>query len=261
MNLKQFFKNFYRYKYLLIELVKKNIKLKYRRSYLGILWTLIEPLLNMLVLTLVFGTFFGNDDPQYPVYILSGRLLYSFFSTGSKGGLKAISSNASMIKKVYVPKYIYVLAAIISNFVTFLISLIVLVGVGAVLKVQPTVYMFQAIVPLVILLIFTLGCGMILATMNVFFRDIEYIWSVATMLVMYASAIFYQPDRVINTGNGWIFDINPIYMCISNFRDAILYGRQMNMNYCFTSLGIAVVTVVVGSVLFYKKQDKFILHV
>lgn len=261
MNLKQFFKNFYRYKYLLIELVKKNIKLKYRRSYLGILWTLIEPLLNMLVLTLVFGTFFGNDDPQYPVYILSGRLLYSFFSTGSKGGLKAISSNASMIKKVYVPKYIYVLAAIISNFVTFLISLIVLVGVGAVLKVQPTVYMFQAIVPLVILLIFTLGCGMILATMNVFFRDIEYIWSVATMLVMYASAIFYQPDRVINTGNGWIFDINPIYMCISNFRDAILYGRQMNMNYCFTSLGIAIVTVVVGSVLFYKKQDKFILHV
>lgn len=261
MNLKQFFKNFFRYKYLLIELVKKNIKLKYRRSYLGILWTMIEPLLTMMVLTVVFGTFFGNDDPQYPVYILSGRLLYSFFSTGSKGGLKAISSNASMIKKVYVPKYIYVFAAIISNFVTFLISLIVLVGVGAVLKVQPTVYMFQAIVPLAILLIFTLGCGMILATLNVFFRDIEYIWSVATLLVMYASAIFYQPDRVINTGNGWIFDINPIYMCISNFRDAILYGRQMNMNYCFTSLGIAVATVVIGSVLFYKKQDKFILHV
>lgn len=261
IELKQYFKNFYRYKYLLFELVKKNIKLKYRRSYLGIMWTLIEPLLNMMVLTLVFGTFFGNDDPQYPVYILCGRLLYAFFSSGSKMGLKAISGNASMIKKVYVPKYIYVLSAILSNFVTFLISLIVLVVVGAVLKVEPTPYMFQAVIPLIILFIFTLGCGLILSTLNVFFRDIEYIWSVATMLVMYASAIFYEPTRVINTGNGWIFEINPIFMCISNFRDAILYGKQMNMGYCAVSFAIAVVTMAVGTVLFYKKQDKFILYV
>ncbi|MCI5641341.1 MAG: ABC transporter permease, partial [Lachnospiraceae bacterium] len=104
--MKQYFKNFVRYKYLLTELVKKNIKLKYRRSYLGILWTLIEPLLTMMVLTLVFGTFFGNNDEQYPVYILSGRLLFSFFSSGTKGGLRAVSGNAAMIKKVYVPKYI-----------------------------------------------------------------------------------------------------------------------------------------------------------
>lgn len=261
MDLRKYFKNFYRYKYLLIELVKKNIKLKYRRSYLGILWTMIEPLLTMIVLTLVFGTFFGNDNPQYPVYILSGGLLYSFFSGGSKAGLRAISSNASMIKKVYVPKYIYVFSAILSDFVTFLISLIVLMGVGAVLKVEPTLYMVQAVVPLVILFLFSLGCGMILATLNVFFRDIEYIWSVATMLIMYASAIFYEPDRVINTGNGWIFEINPVFMCISNFRDAVLYGRQMNMDYCLVSSVIAVVTVVVGAILFYRKQDKFILYV
>ena len=220
--MKKYLKNFLRYKYLLTELVKKNIKLKYRRSYLGILWTLIEPLLTMLVLTLVFGTFFGNNDEQYPVYILSGRLLYSFFSSGTKSGLRAVSGNAAMIKKVYVPKYIYVLSTVISNFVTFLISLVVLVGVGAVLHVQPTIYVVQAIVPLFILLIMTTGISMILATLNVFFRDIEYIWSVFTMLIMYASAIFYQPDRVINTGNGWIFGVNPVYMCISNFREAVL---------------------------------------
>lgn len=261
MSIIKYMKNFLRYKYLLVELVKKNIKLKYRRSYLGILWTLIEPLLTMMVLTLVFGTFFGNDDPKYPVYILCGRLLYAFFSTGTKAGLKSISSNASMIKKVYVPKYIYVFSVIVSNFITFLISLIVLVGVGAVLKVQVTVYMLQAIVPLLILFLFTMGCGLILATLNVFFRDVEYIWSVATMLVMYASAIFYQPDRIINTGNGWIFNINPIFMCIANFRSAILYGEPMNMTYCYTSLAMAVVTLVIGTYLFYKKQDKFILYV
>lgn len=261
MSVTRYMKNFLRYKYLLFELIKKNIKLKYRRSYLGIVWTLLEPLLTMLVLTLVFGTFFGKNDPQYPVYILCGRLLYSFFSSGSKAGLKAISSNASMIKKVYVPKYIYVISAVLSNFVTFLISLIVLVGVGAVLKVKVTPYMLQAFVPLIILFVLSLGCGMILATLNVFFRDIEYIWSVATMLIMYASAIFYQPDRILNTGNGWVFDINPVYMCISNFRDAVLYGQQMNMTYCLHSSIIAVVLLVVGSIMFVRKQDKFILYV
>lgn len=261
MSITKYVKNFLRYKYLLFELVKKNIKLKYRRSYLGIMWTLIEPLLTMLVLTLVFGTFFGKDDPQYPVYILCGRLLYAFFSSASKSGLKSISNNSSMIKKVYVPKYIYVISAVLSNFVTFLISLIVLVGVGAVLKVQVTVYMFQAIIPLIILFIFTLGVSLILATLSVFFRDIEYIWSVATMLIMYASAIFYDPSRVINTGNGWVFDINPVYMCIANFRSAILYGTSINMSYSITSGIVAIVMLLIGSCMFYKKQDKFILYI
>lgn len=261
MSIKKYVRNFLRYKYLLFELVKKNIKLKYRRSYLGVLWTLIEPLLTMMVLTLVFGTFFGNDDPQYPVYILSGRLLYTFFSSASKAGLKSISSNAAMIKKVYVPKYIYVLSAVISNFVTFVISLVVLVGVGAVLKVKPTIYMLQAIIPLLILFVLTLGISMILSTLNVFFRDIEYIWTVVTMLIMYASAIFYQADRVINTGNGWIFNVNPVYMCISNFRDAVLYGVPLNMTYCITSAVVAVISLLAGSFMFYKNQDKFILYV
>ncbi len=259
--MKQYIKNFLRYKYLLVELIKKNIKLKYRRSYLGILWTLIEPLLTMMVLTLVFGTFFGNNDEQYPVYILAGRLLYSFFSSASKAGLKSVSGNAGMIKKVYVPKYIYVLSAVISNFVTFIISLIVLVGVGAVLHVKPTIYLLQSVISLLILFVMTMGISMILATLNVFFRDIEYIWSVFTMLIMYASAIFYQTDRVVNTGNGWVFNINPVFMCISNFRNSVLYGTAINMQYCVTSSIVAVVLLLVGIVMFNKQQDKFILYV
>ena len=162
MDIKKYIKNFLNYKYLLFELVKKNIKLKYRRSYLGILWTLVEPLLTMIVLTIVFGTLFGRDDRTYPVFILSGRLLFSFFSSSTKSGLKAISGNAAMIKKVYVPKYIYVISTIISNFITFLISLVVLVGVGAVLRVRPTIYMLQAVIPIIILLVMSLGIGLIL---------------------------------------------------------------------------------------------------
>ena len=261
MDIKKYIRNFLDYKYLLYELVKKNIKLKYRRSYLGILWTLVEPLLNMFVLTIVFGTFFGRDDRTFPVFILSGRLLFSFFSSSTKAGLKSISGNAGMIKKVYVPKYIYVISAIISNFITFLISLVVLVGVGAILKVKPTIYLLEAVIPIIILLVMSLGIGLLLATLDVFFRDIEYIWSVVTMLIMYASAIFYSTERVANTGNEWIFDINPVYMCIANFRNAVLYGQPMDMVYFARSSVIAVVLLVAGIIMFYKNQDKFILHV
>ncbi len=261
MDIKKYIKNFLNYKYLLYELVKKNIKLKYRRSYLGILWTLIEPLLTMMVLTLVFGTLFGRDDRTFPVYVLCGRLLFSFFSSSTKAGLKAVSGNAAMIKKVYVPKYIYVIASIISNFVTFLISLIVLVGVGIVLRVHPTIYILEAVFPVIILLVMSLGAGLILATLDVFFRDVEYIWSVATMLISYASAIFYPTDRVIGTGNAWVFDINPVYMCIANFRNAVLYGQPMNIVYCTRSAIVAVCLLAAGAILFYKNQDKFILHI
>ena len=110
--MKTYIENFKKYRFLLWELVKKGVKLKYRRSYLGILWTLLEPLLTMIVLTIVFGSMFGNPDPTFPVYILTGRLLYSFFSSATSGAMKSIRGNAGMIKKVYVPKYIYPLSSV-----------------------------------------------------------------------------------------------------------------------------------------------------
>lgn len=259
--MKQYIQNFKKYKYLLYELVKKGIKLKYRRSYLGILWTLIEPLLTMMVLTLVFGEWYGKSDNTFPVYILTGRLLYTFFSNSTKAAMKSIQGNAKMIKKVYVPKYIYPLSCILYNYIIFLISLIVLVAVAAVLKVPVTVYMLQAFVPLFLLFVMSLGVGMILATLDVFFRDLEYLWNVALMLIMYASAIFYQTERLINTGNGWIFKINPLYHVITNFREAILYGQPLSMEFLVPSTIFSFGSLLIGVFIFYKKQDEFILHI
>lgn len=255
-----YLKNFKKYKFLLYELVKKNIKLKYRRSYLGILWTLIEPLLTMLVLTFVFGILFRKNDPQWPVYILTGRLLFSFFSSGTKNSMKSVSGNASMIKKVYVPKYMYVLAGIISNFIIFLISLIDLIGVSAVLRVRPTIHILESIVPLVILLLITSGASLILATMDVFFKDIDYIWQVFSMLIMYACAIFYPVTRLFKNGYGWVFNFNPIYMCIHNFRNTWLYGKPLDPFYTVVSLVVGIILMIIGVVVFNKKQDKFILY-
>jgi len=253
--------NFKQYRFLLYELIKKGIVLKYRRSYLGILWTLLEPLLTMIVLTIVFGSWYGRGDETFPVYVLTGRLLYAFFSTSTKAAMKSIRSNAGMIKKVYVPKYMYPLSAVVTNFLIFLISLIVLVGVSIVLKVKPTIYLWQAIIPLLLLLVFAYGVGMILATMSVFFRDLEYLWDVGLMLVMYASAIFYDPSKVIARGYGWLFDINPLYHIIANFRNAVLFGQPMEMKYLISSIVVSFASLFVGVYVFNKKQDEFILHI
>lgn len=257
---KRILTNFKKYQFLLFELIKKDIKLKYRRSYLGIFWTLLEPLLTMLVLTIVFTGFFGKEDQSFPVYILTGRLLYTFFSNSTKAAMKSIRSNGAMIKKVYVPKYIYPLSAILSNYIIFLISLIVLAVVSIVLKVWPTIYLLQAIIPLILILFMSFGVGMILATMAVFFRDLEYLWTVILMLIMYASAIFYDPSRVIKTGNGWILEYNPLYALIINFRNAI-FGAPLDYRALNYSVIFTVVSLVIGMILFYKQQDKFILNI
>ena len=214
----------------------------------------------MIVLSIVFGTLFGNKDPQFPVYILTGRLMYSFFSSATNGAMKAIRTNAGMIKKVYVPKYIYPLSSVLFNYIIFAISLIVLVVVGIVLKVYPSVYMLQAIIPLFLILVTAFGVGMILSTMAVFFRDLEYLWSVGLMIIMYASAIFYYPEKLLKSGFGWILKCNPLYLLIHNFRQAV-FGLPMNMKFLAASVAFAAVSIVIGLVFFYKKQDEFILHI
>lgn len=258
--MKKQIKNFMRYRFLLGELVKKGIKLKYRRSYLGIVWSLIEPLLEMIVLTIVFGTLFGNDDKTFPVYILTGRLLYSFFSQGTKISLSSIRRNSAMIKKVYVPKYLYPLSSVLFNYVIFLISLIVLVVVALVLGVYPTKYIFGAVIPLILLFILTFGCGMILATLGVFFRDLEYLWNVALMLIMYTCAIFYYPARLLKSGFGWILKINPLYGIISLFRNAV-FGQPMELITLVYASSFSLACLVIGLFVFHRQQDKFILHI
>lgn len=253
------FRTFGKYRNLLAELVKKDIKLKYRNSYLGVIWTMLEPLLTMIVLTLVFSKLLGKGTQDFPVYILTGRLLYSFFSNGTKAALKSVRSNASMIKKVYVPKYMYPFASVLSGYVIFLISLIVLAIVAVARGVYPTLQLVWILIPLVQILLMTAGVGLILATMAVFFRDVEYLWGVALMLIMYASAIFYRVGDVISEKNSWIFKLNPLYAVIVNFRNAV-FGQIPDFGAMWYAFGFGAVSLLIGVIVFYKKQDKFILY-
>ncbi|MDD6326911.1 MAG: ABC transporter permease [Lachnospiraceae bacterium] len=245
---------------LFAELVRKGIKLKYRRSYLGVIWSMIEPLLTMIVLTLVFGTLLGHHGREFPVYILSGRLIYTLFSQSTTTALKSIRANEGMIKKIYVPKYLYPLSGIVFNYILFLISLVVLAAVSLVLKVYPTLRTLLAIVPLLVLFLLSVGVGLILATVGVFFRDMEYLWNVLLMLVMYTCAIFYYPDRLLASDVSWILKYNPLYCVIANFRNCI-FGTALDGGMLLYSFLFAIATIVVGAVMFRKNEDRFILHI
>lgn len=266
----KYFKNFIKYRFLFWEIVRKNVKLQYRDSVLGIFWTFLQPLLTTLVLVLVFGRVFGKNSEgvvSYPIYLLCGRLLYEFFSQATKRAMRSISNSASVIKKVYVPKYIYPLANVGSNFFTFLISLLVLVVMMAYYMLftdtplHLTPYILLAVVPILVLLLLSIGVGLILSVLTVFFKDVEYLYEVFCLLLFYMTPIIYKLDQL--DLNGWVsmgLKANPLYSIVSMFRSCVLFGQMWDWNWLWYSLGFSLLTVAAGMALFYKKQDKFILY-
>lgn len=256
----RFFANFLKYRFLLRELVKRDIKIKYRRSVLGIFWSFLNPLLFMIILTLIFSVFFARDIPNFPVYILTGRIIFDLYAQGSKAAMNSIKRNSSIIKKVYIPKYMYSLSSVLSNFVTFALSLIILFMVMIATNAPFTIYILFAILPIVLLLMFTIGAGLILATVTVFFRDMEHLYGVFITLLMYGSAIFY-PIEIVPENYRIFFELNPVYAFISLFRDSFLYGRAFEPTTLLYAAVSAIVLLVVGIVVFYKYQDKFILYI
>ncbi|MBR2190496.1 MAG: ABC transporter permease [Eubacterium sp.] len=260
----KYWEGFMRYRYLLIELVRKGIKLKYRRSYLGLVWTLLEPLLTTLVLWFVFGSLLGRGDALYPVYILSGRLIYSCFSSSSKIAMRSIRSNQAMIKKVYVPKYLYPISSVLYNYILFLLSLIILAITSVVLRVPFTWHIIEAVIPLTILFIMSIAAGLILSTVCVFFRDLEYLWDVLLMLIMYCSAIFYYLKSIGPAAK--VIEWNPLYCIIANFRHVLMeegsiFTNGDNLFMFVYSLVFSLAALGFGIWIFKKNQDKFILHI
>lgn len=279
--LKNYFKNAYKYRYLMQEIIRKNVKLQYRDSILGMFWTFLQPLLTMIVLVFIFGTIFGKSNDGvvcYPVYLLTGRLLYEFFTQSTKRAMHSIRNSASVLKKVYVPKYIYPLANVLSTFVTFAISLLVLVVVMGYFLIRDQLlpapqypdlhlsgYIFLAFIPILILCVFCLGVGLILSVLNVFFKDIEYIYDVVCMMLFYVTPVMYRLTTFQKSGMSagviHVLMLNPLYSIIEMFRSCVIYCEMINPNHLIYGLVTSAVAFIVGVVVFYKNQDKFILHI
>lgn len=254
-------KTFRQYFSLICELVKRDIKLKYRRSFLGYLWSILNPLLIMLVLTVVFSAMFKKSIENYPIYLLTGRVLFDFMRTATTAGLKSVTNNASLLKKTYIPKYVFTVAKVTSTMVDTVFSL------GAffiVMLATRTAFHWQLVLlPLVLLqvYIFSMGLAFLLAELEVFFRDIEYIYHAVITAWLYLTPLFYPIDRLPDNLQIFIKTANPMYYYISQFRDIALYGRLPGPRIMIGGWIIAFIMLGIGLVAFQKAKDRFILYI
>lgn len=231
----------------------------------------------MIVLSVVFGALFGKSNDEvicFPVYLFTGRLIYEFFTTATKLSMTSFRRNAAIIKKVYVPKYMYPLSSIFSSFVTFAISVVCYVCVWIFFKVTGisgganltiTWRILLVFIPMLYVLIFSVGVGLILSVLNVVFRDVEYIWDVFTKLLLYMVPVLYPLSKITTPWIIFVIKINPLYTMIELFRQCVLYGDTvvspvLSWKLLLYAFACAVGTLIVGIWVFNKYSDKIVYH-
>ena len=253
--------NFWKYRFLLSNLINRDIKVKYRRSKLGILWSVLNPLMMMVVMTLVFSHFFRFEIENYAVYILSGQLMFNYFTESTNMAMESVIGYAPLIKKVYVPKYVFPLEKSCFAFINMLFSMVALVVVMFFTGAPFYATFLLSVYPMVTLFFFSLGIGLFLASSAIFFRDIIHLWSVFTTALMYASAIIYPVSMLDGSVMGILIRFNPIFWYIDAFRQVAIYGNTLSLAHIVICAGCAVVSVIVGAKVFKQGQDRFILYI
>ena len=256
------FQRFYQFNELLKQLILRDIKLKYRRSYLGYLWSILNPLMMMGVLVFIFSNLFSRFDlPNYPLYLISGQIIFAFMSEATNMAVSSVLANGPLLKKTYVPKYIFTFSRVGSSLVNVLFSLGALVLV--MLFTSATFSLHLLFFPIILLQVFcfSLGIGLFLAALAVFFRDIQYLWGVFTSMWVYLTPIFYPISIIPEEYQNIYSTINPMYWYIEEFRDIVLYARIPNIESVLIGSVIALLSLIFGAFYFYKKQGEFILYI
>lgn len=259
-SIKNYIENFKKYKFLLKELVVNDIKIKYQRSVLGILWSVLHPLMIMVVLTAVFSALFKSDIENFAVYVLTGRVIWDLYSQATIFAQGSIVDNAGLIKKVYVPKYIFPISKCFTALVNccFATAALLLVMVVTGMRLTPVLLLMP--IAIFYTVIFAIGVGLILSTVTVFFRDMIYLYEVLMTAWMYFTPIFY-PANILPQKFSWVMKVNPLYYFVEYFREIIFEAQFPDIKTNILCFSIGSIAFIVGLFVFYKKQDKFILYV
>lgn len=248
------------YRFLLEELIKRDFKKKYKRSILGVWWSILSPLLMLGVLSVIFGNFFSKNTEHYMIYLFSGQIIYNYFLESTNEGMSALSSNSNIFSKINVPKYLFLFSKNVSALINFgiilCIYLIFVVADGITIN-----YKFLCLAyPILCLVFMNLGIGLILSAMFIFFRDIQYLYRIFTQLIMYGSAIFYTID-ILPQYLQKLFYINPIFVCIDYFRSIVIYGcipdKLIHGILFVYSFGL----FIIGLYIYKKYNYKFLYYV
>ena len=245
--------------FLFTELVKRDFKKKYKRTYLGMLWSVLSPLLTLLVMSLVFTKFFGSHIEKYPIYLFCGNIVFSFFTDATSGGMGSLMGNADIFSKVNVPKYLFLLSRIVTSIINFGLTFVVFLLFCVIFEVEFTIYFLALVIPIISLIIFNIGMGLILSALFMFFRDIQYLWSVFTLLLMYVSAIFYDVEQF---GDMKIFfNLNPIFVYIKYIRQLVLYREFPSLPLNLAAVGYALLALGIGALIYKMNNHKFLYYV
>ena len=249
-----------RHQFLFEQLVKRDFTKKYKRTVLGMAWSILSPLMNLLIMWLVFSNFFGNNVDHYVVYLFAGQLVFSYFVDATNLGMNSLVGNSGIFTKVNVPKYLFLFSQNVSSLINFGLTLIIFFVFVAIDGIAFTWKFVFLIYPILCLIIFNLGMGLILSAMFVFFRDMQYLWGILTQLLSWLSAIFYTIDSYSYTAQ-CLFLLNPLYLYIRYFRKIVLDGVIPTPQFHLLAAGFAISAFVIGAFLYKKYNHEFLYYV
>ena len=247
--------------FVLKSLVSKDFKIKYRRSVLGILWSVLNPLLMMIVMAAVFSYMFRFQIEKFPVYLILGTIMFDFMNRGTTAALTSIIDSQALIKKVRVEKMVFPLEKVCFELVNFVISLVAAAAVMVFFQVVPSIHVLWGL-PFIIICTaaFSVGLGLLISALTVFFRDVRHLWSVLITAWTYATPLFYPFDLLPDWMQA-IEQFNPMYHYVTFFRDILMWDTFPGFREILICLGMAAITLFVGVLVFRKTENKFILYI
>lgn len=251
---------FHQNNFLFSQLIKRDFTLKYKRTILGMFWSILSPLLNLLIMWLVFNKLLGSNIDHFVVYLFAGQLVFNYFNEATSMGMTSLLDNADIFSKVNVPKYLFLFSRNISSLINFGLTMIVFF-VFVALEGIPFSFKFLLLVyPAICLIILNVGVGMILSAMYMFFRDMRYLWGVATQLIMWMSAVFYSIDSFSENARN-LFLLNPVYLCIRYFRKIVLEDTIPSPQFHFLMAFFALAFFGIGCLIYKKKNQDFLYYI
>lgn len=267
--LRNIFINFKNYWYLMTQLITRDFKRKYKRSILGVAWSLLYPILMMAVMAIVFSHMFrfSVEGINYLVYLMTGIIMWSYFSEASNSAMTSVVENFALISKVYIPKYIFPVAKCLFVGINFVLTLIPWIGLIIITQFGLGTYpadinIYYLVLPYIFLclFIFTIGVGLFLSCVSVFLRDVFYIYGIILTIWSYFTPVFYSIE-ILPENLQKIFVYNPLYQFITAARQIVLYGQCPSIKTLLLLAVISIGTLLFGGIVFKKNQDKFIYYI
>lgn len=253
------FKKLKAHQFLFEELVKRDFKKKYKRTVLGMAWSILSPLLTLLVMRLIFTNFFGRNTLHYTTYLFCGNMAFSFFSESSNQGMAALMGNAHIFTKVNVPKYMFLLSKNVQCLINYGLMLIIFFLFCIFDNITFTWKFVFLLYPILLQVVFNIGVGLILSALFVFFRDIQYLWSIFLRLLMYTSAIFYYVDSYDPSVQN-LFLLNPVYLFITYFRTVVIAGQIPSLALHGLIALDTLLALGIGAFIYKKYNTRFLYY-